>query len=73
MDRGQSGVASAGTVATLALEMVEEAGDQRRVKIGQIQCRGRERGLLGGVAEQQSQGVAVGGDGLFADVSLSDT
>ena len=55
VDRGQPGVAGADAVAALVFEVVEEAGDQRGVEVGQVQ-RGRcEPGPLGGVAEQQPQ------------------
>ena len=54
------------------LEVVEEAGDQWRVEIGEVQ-HGRCHGdALGRVAQQQSQRVAVGGDGVAAGLSLGE-
>ena len=41
VDRGQPGVAGADAVAALVFEVVEEAGDQRRVEVGEVQLRGR--------------------------------
>jgi hypothetical protein len=72
VDRGQPRVAGADAGAALALEVVDEAGDQRRVEVGEIQRRGGQAGLVAGVTEQQSQGVTVGGDGVAADVALPD-
>ena len=72
MDRGQPRVAGAHAVAALGLEVVEEAGDQRRVEIDDVQPRWWDPGALAGEAEQQPQRVAVGGDGVSTGVSLPD-
>jgi hypothetical protein len=37
VDGGQPGVAGADAVAAVTLEVIEEAGDQWRVEVGQIQ------------------------------------
>jgi len=72
VDRGQAGVAGADAVAAFAFEVIEEAADQRGVEVGDVQRRGCAAGELGGVAEQQPQRVAVGGDGVGAGVALAD-
>ena len=41
VDRGQAGVTGADAVAAFVFEMVEEAGDQRGVEVGQVQLRRR--------------------------------
>ena len=46
VDRGQPGVAGADAVAALGLEMVEEAGDQRCVEVGQVEPRRWNPGVL---------------------------
>jgi hypothetical protein len=48
VDRGQAGVAGPDAVAAPVFEMVEEAGDQRGVQVGDVQCRGCAAGVLGG-------------------------
>ena len=69
-ERRQTGVSAAGAVVAFLLQMIEEVEDQSGVKIDQRQCgRGlADTGLS--EAEQQSERVAVGGDGARADGSL---
>ena len=69
VDCGEAGVAAADAVAALVFEMVEEGADERGVEVGQIQLRGRFA-ELGGEAEQQPEGVAVGSDGVRAGAAL---
>ena len=40
VDRGKPGVTGPNTVAALGLEVVEEVQHERRVEVGQLQCRG---------------------------------
>ena len=69
--RRQTGVAAARAVLPILLEMIEEAEDQSGVKVDQRQC-GRSLADLGfSEAQQQSDRVAVGGDGARAEGSLA--
>ena len=61
-DRGQPGVACAGLVAAVGLEVVQEPGDRRRVEVRQPQPGRRGAGLVLQVRQQQPERVAVGGD-----------
>jgi hypothetical protein len=72
VDRGQAGVAGPHAVAALALEVVQERADQPGVQVGDLQAGGRLAGALGGEAQQQLAGVAVGGDGVGAGLALAD-
>ena len=72
VDRGEAGVAGAGAVAALVLEVVEKRGDQRRVQIGDIELGWLAAQALGGEAQQQLERVAVGGDRVRAGASLAD-
>src|SRR5947208_3284974 len=55
MDRGQPGVAGPHTVAPLMLQMVEEAGDQGCVEVGDIELRRRFVRLVSREADEESQ------------------
>ena len=70
MDGGQSGVAAAHAVATLVLEVVQERADQLRVEIFEVKKRRCPACLPGRKHQQQSQGVAVGGNGVRAGALL---
>jgi hypothetical protein len=70
-DRGEAGVAGAGAVAAVLLEVVQEAADQRRVEVGDVKLAWLFSGALGGEGQEQPPGVAVGGDGLPAGVPLA--
>jgi hypothetical protein len=61
VDRRQARVPGAHAVSALALEMVEEGGDKRRVEIGAIEPGGLAPGAFGGKRKEQPPGVAVGG------------
>ena len=70
--RGESGIAGPCAVAAFAFEVIEEPADPGRVEVVEVQ---RVNGLPGGVvnvAEQQPEGVPVGGDGVPARPPLSD-
>jgi hypothetical protein len=64
VDRRQSGVAGADAVAALEFQVIEEAGDQGRVEVGQVQLRGRQPGSAGGVL---SVVLFDGGGGVVGD------
>jgi len=72
VNRRKSRVAGPDAVAALEFQVVQEGGYQGRIKIGEVQPRGRESGPGGGVAQQQPQGVAVGRDGVLAGPALPD-
>jgi hypothetical protein len=72
VDRGKPGVTGPNTVAALGLEVVEEVQHERRVEVGQLQCRGWLAGAVLDEAEQQLERVAVGLDGAGAGPALSD-
>jgi hypothetical protein len=69
-DRGEAGVAGAGAVAPVVLEMVQEVSDQRRVQVADVEITGLLAGALRGERQEQPPGVAVGGDRLRASVPL---
>src|SRR5271166_2024628 len=68
--RREAGVAATRTVTPDLFQMVEKAQDQLRVEVGQGQPGGCLADLRLGEAEQQSEGVAVGGDGARTDSPL---
>jgi hypothetical protein len=70
VDRGEAVVAGRGAVTAPGFEVVEERPDERGVDIGDIEPRGRCAELLLGEAQQQAEGVAVGGDGVRAGPAL---
>jgi hypothetical protein len=72
VDRREPVVARLDRVAGVALEVVEERGDQRRVEPRDVQLAGRRGGAFGGAAQQQLEGVAVGGDRVRACLALGE-
>ena len=52
--------------------MGDKRADQRRVQIVEVQLKRLFAGLVLGEAQQQPEGVAVGGDGVRAGVALGD-
>ncbi|ESX63778.1 hypothetical protein X759_33615 [Mesorhizobium sp. LSHC420B00] len=66
----QAGVVSMGAVAPLLLQVIEEAQDQLRIEVGQGRPGGRLSNRRLGEVKQQSEGIAVGGDGARTDGSL---
>jgi hypothetical protein len=66
----QPGVPGAGAVSPLPLEVVEEVADQRGVQVGDVEPGGLLPGACCGERQQQPPGVAIGGDGLRACVTL---
>ena len=71
VDRGQAGVAGADAVVALVLQVVEESGHQRGVEVTDVHVGWLGGGALRGEAEQQPEGVAVGGDGVAAGLTLA--
>ena len=71
-DRGQAQVAGPGAVVPLALEVVQERRDRDGVQVVPVELGGHLPGPLVHEGEQQPQGVAVGGDGLRAGLTLLD-
>jgi hypothetical protein len=71
-DGSQARVAGAHGVAAVALEVVEEGADERRVEVREVEPRGRRARPLGGEPQEEPPGVAVGGDGLRAGLPLPD-
>src|SRR5262249_56414761 len=69
-DGGQPRVAGGGAVPAGCFQLVEEGADGGGVQVGQVQLGGQLAGLLVDVAQQQGEGVAVGGDGVRAGAAL---
>jgi hypothetical protein len=72
VDRRESVVAGRGRVVALVFEVLEERGDQRRVEVGDVELAGWGAASLGGEAQEQPEGVAVGGDRVRARRALAD-
>jgi hypothetical protein len=72
VDRGEPDVAGAGGVPALLLEVLKKRADRRRVEVGDLQLRWRRPGCPVDVAKEESEGVAVAGDRVRADASLTD-
>src|SRR5882672_5399558 len=70
VDGGEAGVASAYAVAPVLLQVLQESDDERCVEIPHVQPHRRLAGSLLGEAEQQAEGVAVGGHGVRAGLTL---
>ena len=71
-DGGQAGVAGAGAVVPLLLEMGEEGADQAGVDVGHVQLGGSLPGAGLGEGEQHPQGVAIGADRARAGLTLGE-
>ncbi len=69
-DRGQAGVAGGHAVVAVAFKMGQEGGDQGRVQVGEIELGRCRAGVLAGEAEQETERVSVGGNGVGAGVAL---
>ncbi|WSV26459.1 hypothetical protein OG331_50805 [Streptomyces sp. NBC_01017] len=50
--------------------MCEERADQGGVEVGEVEVGGLFAGLLARIAKQQTDGVAVGDDGVAACLAL---
>jgi hypothetical protein len=59
VDGGEAGVAGAGAVAAVGLEVLEERADRRCVQLRELEPRRPRPGVLLGEGEQQPEGVAV--------------
>ena len=70
MNGGQACVAGAHGVGAVMFEMSQEAPDEGRIDVVDLQLRGRFGEVVGGEADEQSPRVAVCGDGVRAGVSL---
>jgi len=66
MDRGEAGVAGAGTVAADVFEIREELADAGSVQVADVQRGRRLPGLGLNVGEQEPERVLVGGDRVTA-------
>ena len=62
--------AGADAVVAPGFQVVEERADQRCVQIRKVQDGGCLAGVLGGVDQQQADGVPVGRDGVTAGAAL---
>jgi hypothetical protein len=65
-------VAGAHAVETFTLEVIEEGADRDGVEVLDGEFRGGLARLALGEAEQQPEGVAIGGDGVRAGPTLRD-
>jgi hypothetical protein len=72
VDRGEPVVAGSGAVTPLALEVVQERGDQRCVEVGDVQLAGRGADAFGGEGQQQPEGEFVGSDRVRTRGPLAD-
>src|SRR5882724_5851605 len=70
-DGGQARVPGAHAIAPFLLQVVQEAGDEGRVEVGQVQLAGLLAGAVLRVAQQEPPAVAVGGHGVGAGVALA--
>ena len=71
-DGSQPGVAGAGAVVALLLEMVKEGADGGGIQVGQVEFEGLLAGPVAHEAQQQAPGIPVGGNGVRAGVALAD-
>jgi hypothetical protein len=71
MERRQSDVPAAGSVATLFLEVSEEGADEGGVKILETQCRWRFFETLRCKRKEYAEGVAIACDCMRACLSLA--
>ena len=71
-DRGQSGVAGAHAVLSLALQMVEEGTDQRRIEVVDVEFARRLAVPLRREDQEQPQRVAIGLNRVRADLALAE-
>jgi hypothetical protein len=70
-DRGEAGVAGGGAVVPFGFEVVEKPADEGSVELADVKVRGAGVGVVGGVGDEEPEGVAVGGDGWGAPTSQS--
>ena len=71
MNRRQARISTAGRVAAMLLQMIQERTNQHAVQIRQRQRRWRLAQMLCCVAEQQPERVAIGSDGMGTGIALS--
>lgn len=71
-DRGEAGVAGGGAVVPFGFEVVEKPSDEGGVKLTDIKIGWVGVGVVGGVGDEEPEGVSVGGDGVRAGGSLFD-
>ena len=70
--RGQAGVPGAHVVGPAGFEVPEERGDEAGVQVLDLKLGGDLADPRFGEAEQQSEGVAIGGHGVRAGAALGD-
>jgi hypothetical protein len=70
VDCRQSGVAGGHAVFSVGPQVLEEGADQWCVQVAEVQLGGVFAGVLEGVAQQQREGVPVGGHGVWAGQAL---
>ena len=71
-DRGKPRIAGARAVLSMALQMIEEGADQRRVEIVDLQLAWLAAFPLRGKDQQQPHRIAVGTKRVRADLTLTD-
>lgn len=70
VDGCQPCITGGDAVAAVGRQVVQERADERGIPVGEVQGAGRLAGALTGVSQQESESVAVGGDGVGADATL---
>src|SRR6516165_1670203 len=71
-DRGQPRIAGAGATASLLFETGEEASDQIRIQVRQVELRRTLVAFALSKAQQQTERVAVGGDRMGTYLALCE-
>ncbi len=71
MDGGKAGVAGADAVVAVPFEMIQEGAYQRSVEVSDVEVTGFLVNTFVAVAEQESEGIAVGSDGVRTRAALA--
>src|SRR5712691_2895124 len=66
VERREASVTAAGAIAPFPFEMLEEGAEEGSIEIGEDETGGGAAQARGGEAEEQAEGVAVGGHGVGA-------
>jgi hypothetical protein len=72
VERREAGVAAASGISALSLEVIEELAEECGVEIGEHEAGGSPAELFNGKAQEQSEGVAVGGHSVRARPPLRE-
>jgi hypothetical protein len=72
VDGGEAVVASADAVVAVAFEVVQERCNGRGVEVADVELAGLLVGAVDGEAEQESEGVPIGGDRVAAGAALAE-